>query len=148
MGDQHCQIFLKNRRYREKRQVFLRKFDRPTAAQIKVEPAGRQQLHVIDLRPALLDRDVEAVLCINSGRDRLIKAAIFGLGLPVETKGDAILGARRRRDENAENKDRGKAMILPRGARSSRALRLSRGRACIPPRRIIAAIGFRVEIFF
>ena len=50
---------------------------------IEVEHPRRQELRVIDLRPARPEVHLKPVLLVDAGRDRLIKPAMLGFGLPV-----------------------------------------------------------------
>ena len=58
---------------------------------------GEQQHAVVHLRAARHDGDVEAVFLVRAVRDRLIEAAMLGLGDPVGAERDLVerLGLRR-----------------------------------------------------
>ena len=77
--------------------VLLGELDRPTAAQVEVQPPGHHELHLINLRPALADRHCQPVLRIQPGGQRLIVAAILRLRHPIDTKADMVLRQRRAR---------------------------------------------------
>ena len=62
--------------------------------EVEVEPAGGEQLRVVDLRSALPQRHVEPVLLVDAGGDRLVVAAMLGLGLPIGAEGDCFRGCR------------------------------------------------------
>src|SRR5438034_1117336 len=83
MGDQHSRVVLEDRRHREYRNVFLHKIQRNEGVwrEVEIEPAGGEQLRVVDLGSALPQRHVEPVLPVNPSGDRLVVAAVLGLGL-------------------------------------------------------------------
>ncbi len=96
MGDQHRGILLEDCRHRDEGHLLLDELDGLSAAEVELHAARHQQGHVIDLRAALLDRDVQPVTRIDAGGDRLVEAAIFGLGFPVQAERDVIGGQRGR----------------------------------------------------
>ncbi len=57
------------------------------AAHVEVDLAGQQQRTAGDLRPALHDLHVEAASRIGAVRERLVVAAMLGLGEPVRPEG-------------------------------------------------------------
>ena len=61
---------------------------------VEVEPAGGEQLRVVDLRSALPQRHFEAVLPVDPRGDGLVVAAVFGLGFPIRAKSDCFRGCR------------------------------------------------------
>ena len=60
------------------------------AAHVEVELAGGEQHRVGRLRAALDDRHVEAVFRVGAVGDRLIIAAVLGLGEPVGAERDLV----------------------------------------------------------
>ena len=104
MGDQHRGIFLEDCCYSDEGQLLLDELDGLPAAEIELHAGRHQQGHVIDLRAALFDRDVQAVARIDAGGDGLIEAAIFRLGFPVEAKGD-VIGRERGGGAQRESRD-------------------------------------------
>jgi hypothetical protein len=58
------------------------------AAHVELDAVGQQQGAVVDLRAAGDDRDVEAAFGVGAIGDRLVEAAMFGLGQPVGAEGD------------------------------------------------------------
>ena len=62
-------------------------------ARLKSSTPGREQLRVVDLRPALPQRHVEAVPLVDAGGDRLVEAAVLGLGLPIGAEADRLRAA-------------------------------------------------------
>ena len=68
--------------------------DEGVRREVEVEPAGGEQLRVIDLRSALPQRHLEPVLPVNPGGDRLVVAAVLGLGLPIRAEADRFRGRR------------------------------------------------------
>ena len=93
MRDQHRRVLLEDRRDGDERQVLLHELDRPAAAEVEVEPAGHHELHLVHLRPALADGHLQPVPGVKPGGERLVVAAIFRLGQPVEAEADRVLGA-------------------------------------------------------
>jgi hypothetical protein len=53
--------------------------------------AGGDDLDRVDLRAAHLDGDVQAVLLVDAGGNRLVVAAVFGLRVPGSEEGDLVL---------------------------------------------------------
>ena len=74
------------------------------AAHVEVEPPGRQQKLVVRLRPALDDRDVEAVLGVSAVGDRLVISAVLGLGEPVGAERDLVGGERGRSEQTKRDR--------------------------------------------
>ena len=109
MGDQHRGRFLEDRGDGDEGQMVAGELDRPAAGEVELLPPGQQELHVIELRPALGDGHVKTMPRVDAARLGLVEAAIFGLGLPVEAENHplprrrpsarraAAAGARRRR---------------------------------------------------
>ena len=60
------------------------------AAHVEVELAGGEQQAIVGLRTALHDGHVEAVFLVSAVGDRLIIAAVFGLGEPVGAVGHLV----------------------------------------------------------
>ena len=96
MGDQHRGVFLEDRRDRDHRDVLLHEIERDEGVrrEVEVEPAGGEQLRVVDLRSALPQRHVEPVPPVDPGGDRLVIAAMLGLGLPIRAKADLVFRRR------------------------------------------------------
>src|SRR5262249_36212871 len=92
MSDQHRRILLENRCNRDHRDVLPYEIKRNEGVgrEVEIEPPGGKQLRVIDLRPALPQRHLEPVLPVDPGGDRLIVAAVLGLGLPVRPEADCF----------------------------------------------------------
>ena len=88
MRDQHRRVLLEDRRDGDERQVLLHELDGAAAAEIEVEPASHHELHLVHLRPALADGHLQAVSGVDAGGDRLVVAAVFRLGDPVEAEAD------------------------------------------------------------
>ena len=76
------------------------------AAHVEIDLAGEQQRPPADLRAALHDRHVEAAGGIGAVGDRLVVAAMLGLGEPVGAEGDLFV---RRRAKRAGGKQRDRA---------------------------------------
>ena len=53
--------------------------EKAVADDVEIEPPGNQQLRMVDLRAALLDRYVQPMLCIETGCQRLIEPIVFRL---------------------------------------------------------------------
>src|SRR6185437_7090637 len=78
--------------------------------------AGGEELGMIHLRPALTQRDLQPVFLIEAGGERLVIAAMFGLGLPIGAERDLIerpfilclgrCGDAAKRERRAEKTDR------------------------------------------
>ena len=124
MGDQHRRVLLENRRNGDHRNVFLHEIQRNEGVwrKVEVEPAGGEQLRVIDLRPALPQRDFEAVLTVNPRGDRLVVAAVLGLRFPIRAKGDCFRACRAARQgqtgrhphKNSDRNPHSRQLRLPR----------------------------------
>ena len=85
MREHHLRVLLENRRDRERRDVLL---DRTEALQRvraheEIDLLGEQRQAVVHLRAARHDGHVEAVFRIGAVGDRLIEAAMLGLGDPI-----------------------------------------------------------------
>src|ERR1051326_6511653 len=98
MGDQKRRVLLEDPRERDHLYVLLHEIERHERIRrdVEVEDAGREQLRMVHLRPARPQFHIEAVLLINAGRDRLVKTAMLGLGLPIRTEIDSLGGSRAR----------------------------------------------------
>ena len=92
MGHEHLRLLLEGGRDDAQRDVLRDGVEGllQVAAHVEVDLAGEQQRPAGDLRAALLDRDLEAAGGIGAVGDRLVVAAMLGLGEPV--------GAERHRD--------------------------------------------------
>ena len=139
MGDQHRRVLLKDRRDRHHRDVLACKIERTKGVrrEVEVEPAGGEQLRMIDLRPALPQRDLEPVPPVDAGGDRLIVAAVLGLGLPVGAEADGSVPPHRDRAlSRPQHKERHRSeRASPAPFPSIAALAsLDGGRAAVEPR--------------
>ena len=85
MRHHHLRVFLEIRGDDDDRDVPDDRVEgqQKIAAHVEVQPSGGQQKFVVGLRPALHDRDVEAVFGVGAVGDRLIISAVLGLGEPV-----------------------------------------------------------------
>jgi hypothetical protein len=54
---------------------------------VELDAVGQQKRAVVDLRTAGDDLDVEAAFGVGAVGDRLVEAAMFGLGEPVGAEG-------------------------------------------------------------
>src|SRR5262249_58787872 len=68
--------------------------DGDSVADDDVGLAAEQQLHAVELSIALPQLDVESGLLVKPGRQRLIEAAMLGLGKPVGEQTNFLRGAR------------------------------------------------------
>ena len=115
MRDQHRRVFLEHCGNRDHRDVFAHEIERNkgVGGNVEIEPAGGEELRVVDLRPALAQFDIEAVASIDAGGDRLVISAMLGLRLPVGAEPDGLglrcgasgparQGARHRADQNRQ----------------------------------------------
>src|SRR4051794_40536182 len=59
---------------------------------------------MIDLRPAGAQMHIEPVAFVDTGRDRLIKAAMLGLRFPVRAEIDGFGGGGAERSDGCENR--------------------------------------------
>ena len=96
MGDQHRGVFLEDCRHRDHRNVLVHEIERHEGIgrDVKVEHTGRQKLGVVYLRPARPQIYLQPVALVDAGGDRLIEAAMLGLGLPVRAEIDGFGGRR------------------------------------------------------
>ena len=94
MGEQDGRVTLEHGADGGEGQVFADEVERQKtiAGNGEVDPAGEQELRLVHLRPALADRDVEAVLGVDAGGHGLVEPAILGLGQPIEAERDPIGG--------------------------------------------------------
>ncbi len=84
VGDQHLRVLLEDSADAVERQVLLGVVQGlEPARHDHVDPAAHKELRVVDLWPAHAQIAVDAVLFVEAGRDRLIEAAMLGLGAPV-----------------------------------------------------------------
>lgn len=92
MGEDDLRVLLEDRGDRDGRDIVFhrRKRLQHVAAHQEIEPAGGQHEPVVDLRPARLDRDVEAIPLIGAVDHRLVEAAMLRLGHPVCAEGDLV----------------------------------------------------------
>src|SRR5438309_8363700 len=84
---------------------------------------------MVHLRPARPQLHVQPVLLINAGRERLVKAAMFGLGFPVRAEIDG-LGDSRARERQRGAKSAKKSEKSACGTVHLPVARLSRAREC------------------
>ena len=97
-GHHHLRVLLEVGRDDAQRNVLLHGVEglQQVAAHVEVDLAGQQQRPPADLRAALHDGDVEAAGRIGAVGDRLIVAAMLGLGEPVGAERDLFVGERAR----------------------------------------------------
>jgi hypothetical protein len=90
MGHQHLRLLLEGGGDDLDRDVLLDGGEglKHVSAHVEVDLAGQQQRAVVHLRAALGDGDIEAAGGIGAVGDRLIEAAMLGLGEPVGAEGD------------------------------------------------------------
>src|SRR6185312_13047435 len=72
---------------------------------VEIETAGCEQLGMIDLRATLAQRHIEPVFLVDAGGDRLVIAAMLGLGAPIGAEGDVIERVRRHRGGHNQRPD-------------------------------------------
>ena len=92
MREQHLRVLLEDRRDRDHWDVLRHRVEGLQAirAHEEIDPAGEQQHAVVHLRAARHDRHVEAVFPVGAVGDRLIEAAMLGLGDPVGAERDLV----------------------------------------------------------
>ena len=90
VGDDDLRVFLEDGGEVHHGDVFLRGREglQQIAAHVEIHPAGQHQGAVVHLGATRHDGDVEAAFGIGAIGDRLIEAAVFGLGDPVCAKAD------------------------------------------------------------
>jgi glucokinase len=103
---QDLRVLLERRHHRAHRRARLHKieWEKAVAAHRHVDRAGRDQLLVVDAGPTLMDHHLEAALLVQAGGERLIEAAVLGLGLPVGREHDLLVGRRRPRREQRRDR--------------------------------------------
>jgi hypothetical protein len=88
---------------------------------VELDAVGQQERAVVDLRTARDDLDVETAFGVGAVGDRLVEAAMFGLGQPVGAEGDLCqvgvgVGAGGREAAASARKDvRSISVVLPEG---------------------------------
>ena len=94
MGHHHLRVLLEIGGHDAQRNALLDGVEglQQIAAHVEVDLAGKQQRPPADLRTALHDADVQAAGGIGAVGDRLIVAAVLGLGEPVGAEGDLFGG--------------------------------------------------------
>jgi hypothetical protein len=106
------------------------------AAHVELDAVGQHQRAVVDLRAAGDDLDVETAFGIGAVGDRLVEAAMFGLGQPVGAEGDLCqvgvgVGAGGRERRGQRKKGRAKHFrSSPRRWLVMRGERSGGGRSC------------------
>jgi hypothetical protein len=91
MGDQHLWVLLEDRRDGEERRADAHIGEGLEAVRHgQVDPPGEQHLPDVEARPTLAQVDLEAARLVEAGGDRLIKAAMLGLGTPVGVEGELV----------------------------------------------------------
>jgi len=92
MGEQDLRVLLEHGGDRNGRNVLRNRVEalQRVRAHEEVELAREEQQAVVHLRTAGHDRHVEAVLLVRPVRDRLIEAAVLGLGHPVGAERDLV----------------------------------------------------------
>ena len=101
MGHHDLRVFLEMRGDDHDRQVLVDRVEgeQQVAAHVEIELAGGEQETVVGLRAARHDRHVEPILGVSAIDQRLIVAAVLGLGEPVRAEGHLVRRQRRRRSE-------------------------------------------------
>jgi hypothetical protein len=122
MGEDDLRVLLEDRGDVHDRDFLGRGIEglQEVAAHVELDAVGQQERAVVDLRAARDDLDVEAAFGVGAVGDRLVEAAMFGLGEPVGAEGDLVrsCAARRWRRERrpARRKDvRSISVVLPEG---------------------------------
>ena len=90
---------------------FTRLRDEAVGADAEIGRAAGQQLRHVYLRAAFADGDVQPALGIQPFGQRLIEAAMFGLGLPVGDENDVSGRGQRRRHQKQKKESRKKTHI-------------------------------------
>jgi hypothetical protein len=98
MGEDDLRVLLEDRGDVDDRDLLGRGVERlqQVAAHVELDAVGQQERAVVDLRTAGDDLDVEAAFGVGAVGDRLVEAAMFGLGEPVGAEGDLESGLARR----------------------------------------------------
>ena len=106
MRDQGCRVFLEGGADGDHRQALFDRLDRlQVVAHDHVGAAREQQLHHVHLGPAHAHLHVQAVAPVDALGQRLIEAAVLGLGIPVGDENEFFgsLGAGRHRSDDAQH---------------------------------------------
>ena len=123
MGQQRAQVLLEQRRDGEARDVVAGEVEGPEGVGLDhVGAAGQQQRVDVELRPALADLDVEPVLLVEAGRQRLVKAAMLGLGAPVGLVAEFVQRLRAGRPQADDRGDGGATHQEANGAATGQAI--------------------------
>jgi hypothetical protein len=90
MGEDDLRVLLEDRGDVDDRDFLGRGVEglQQVAAHVELDAVGQQERAVVDLRAAGDDLDVEAAFGVGAVGDRLVEAAMFGLGEPVGAEGD------------------------------------------------------------
>jgi hypothetical protein len=90
MGEDDLRVLLEDRGDVDDRDFLGRGVEglQEVAAHVELDAVGQQERAVVDLRAAGDDLDVEAAFGVGAVGDRLVEAAMFGLGEPVGAEGD------------------------------------------------------------
>ena len=114
MRHQDDGVLLEKTRHNQCRDSLLNRMQRldHVGAKIKIDATRREQKLIIGLRSALDDLYLEPVALIRAIDERLVKAAMFGLGTPVGGEAHAIERACRRCGANPEKCDEQRAWIF------------------------------------
>ena len=85
MRDQHLRVLLEQRRDLDRRNVLRDRVEalQRVGAEEEIDLADRQQDAVVHVRAARHDGDVEAVFPVGAVGQRLVEAAVLGLGHPI-----------------------------------------------------------------
>ena len=97
MADQHLRILLEDRGDGEERRALAHVGEGLEAVRHDhVDAAGEQELADVEAGPALAQVALDAGLGVEAGGDRLVVAAMLGLGAPVGLEAHLVerLGAR------------------------------------------------------
>ena len=92
MRDQNLRVFLEARRHHDGRNIVLDRVEtlQRVGAHEKVEFADGEQNAVVHVRPARHDGHVQPVFLVSAVGERLVEAAMFGLGHPIGAETDLV----------------------------------------------------------